>query len=196
MKYLLVIIFFLIGELKSYAGPEATAHLGLEVGISTPQNHLTDYISPKNAARLNLFGGARVDQKGIGSAAVGLGLDLTYADYKLKSDMEGHYRRYLWDWFFLPISLGFLQITPGVSWVVTDVELKDLGIKETSIRPGAVLGVGIRLNILPFLALTAQVRGEKVWEDKEAITVPGSSIDELNITGEYITSTVGIMGYF
>ncbi|SMF04932.1 hypothetical protein [Pseudobacteriovorax antillogorgiicola] len=168
---------------------EATGLVQFEYGQSFPQNELTSYFSPGDAYRLRLFGGAKIKL-----GAVGLGWDITYANYGLKDGLSGHYNRLLWDWLFLPVGIGFIQLTPGLAWVVTDVDVSEMGLKEQSIRPAGVLSIGVKLGIISNVAITAQVRGESVWEDMEPVVLPNQ--DEIDITGQFVTATVGGMLYF
>ncbi|MFW7379239.1 MAG: hypothetical protein ACOH5I_10560 [Oligoflexus sp.] len=177
-----------------FAKGEATGHVGLEYGKSAPQSHLIDTVGSGETLRLRLFGGAKIQQKGVG--AVGLGLDLSYSDYELKNNLTGHYRRVVWDWFFLPLNIGFLEITPGLTWVITDVHIEEYDVRHVSIRPGGLIGLGFRIGILPYVALTGQVRAERVWEDKARAVAANLDFDTLTITGDYISATVGIMAFF
>lgn len=185
----LAIIIATFLTIEASAKPKATGLAQVEAGQSFPQNELTDLFSPGNAMRLRLFGGAKIKL-----GAVGIGWDISYAEYELKNELEGHYNRVLWDWLFIPINIGFLQITPGLAWVITDVQIDDLGLKEQSIRPASVLSIGASLGVISNFAITAQVRGEAVWEDMEPVSMQNQ--DELNITGKYITATIGGMLHF
>lgn len=187
MKFLALIMLMFSSNLL--AKTEATGLLQLEGGLSYPQNHLTQFISSGTMVRFRIFGGAKLK---LGS--VGLGWDISYADYELKDGYSGYYKRYVWDWFFFPIGLGFFQITPGVAWVISDTSIKELGLYEQSVRPAGVLALGVRLGVIKNFALTAQIRGEKVWEDME--TVDNFYLEEINITGDFISATVGGMIYF
>jgi hypothetical protein len=183
----------LMAPLTAGAATQATGHLTLEGGRSYPQKELAEWLEPGPAYRAEIFGGAKVNVPMIG--AVGLGLDLTYSFHHFKDaggDDQGHYQRFLWDWFFLPINIGFLNVTPGIAWVVTDIDAPALGVEELSVRPAAVLSLGLRVGILPHLALTADVRGEKVLLDQERLDAD----HQLNITGEFVTALAGIMAYF
>jgi hypothetical protein len=176
------------------AKPKMAARIGVAAGRTAPMSEpLSEYVDSGEALQLKLFGGAKIKKKA-GIGAVGLGWDITYSRYKLKNELEGHYRRYLWDWFFLPISLGPLVITPGLAWNVTDIHLPEYGIKEISVRPAAVLAVGLQVGILPHLALTAQARGEAVVDDREKPHEP-APFEKLDITGNFWTATIGVMGY-
>ncbi len=168
---------------------EATGLIQFEAGQSFPQNELTEFFAAGTAYRFKIFGGAKMKL-----GAVGLGWDVTYADYQLKDELQGHYKRIVWDWFFLPIRIGFFEITPGVAWVITDIRVDQWRLKEQSVRPAASLGLGLRFNLMQHLALSAQVRGEKVWEDMETVT--GLNRQEIDITGDYITATAGAVFFF
>ena len=171
------------------AKAKATGLAQFEYGVSYPQKDLTTYFSSGESYRFRIFGGAKLKL-----GAVGLGWDFTFSDYSLKNSREGHYKRILWDWLFLPINIGFIQFTPGVAWVITNVDISDLGLKEQSVRPAAVVSLGVRLGVIKNFAVTAQVRGESVWEDKEPVNLINQS--ELDITGQFVTATVGGMMYF
>lgn len=172
------------------AKPEVTSNLMLQGGRSYPQAELAEWLQPGPAYRLKVFGGAKVDVAAVG--AVGLGLDLTYSQHQIKNSEGGRYRRWLWDWLFVPINIGFLNVTPGIAWVVTDVHVPEWDVKEVSIRPAGVLSVGARVGVHPNVALTADVRAEKVVIDQEPI----GPEEKKNVTGEYVAAMAGIMGYF
>ncbi len=187
LKLLMSAILFI--SAPGFSKTQATGLFQVEVGQSFPQNELTNLIAPGNTLRVRIFGGAKIK-----FGSVGLGWDISYTEYELKNLRSGFYHRYLWDWLFIPVSLGFINITPGIAWVVTDAKIAEIGLQEQSVRPAAVLGIGMRLGIVANFAVTAQLRGEKVWEDMERVS--NLSSDEINITGEFITATVGGMLYF
>lgn len=180
-----------VGLAASDATP--TGQLTLEGGRAYPQRELTKWLAPGPSYRANIFGGAKVNVPMIG--AVGLGLDFTYTDFKIK-DMDGmgkaYYHRYLWDMFFLPISFGILNITPGIAWVVTDAKVEAWGLNEVSIRPAFVLSGGLHLGITDHLGLCVDVRGERVVTDHEEL-YDGETI---NLTGDFVTAMGGLMLYF
>ena len=173
---------------------QATGQLGLEYGFSIPQAGLAETFAGGSSLRLRAFGGAKLKQQGLG--AVGLGLDLSYTNYMLHDDLSGHYRRVVWDWFFLPLQIGFLELTPGFTWVITDVRLVEYGVRAVSIRPGGLLSLGFRLPILPHLAVTGQTRIERVWEDRARVGLASLPFETLIITGNYLAATLGLMAYF
>lgn len=187
MKYFLSILLLMTP--LATAETKATGLVLTEMGVTYPQQHLTEFLSTGNSLRFNIFGGAKIK-----FGAVGLGWDITYSQYKVKDQRDGHYQTVMWDWLFIPVNIGFLQFTPGIAWVITDVNIPDLGLKEQSVRPAAVLGLGMRLGLLSNLALTAQIRAISVWEDMEPIAI--SQASEWNITGPAVTSTAGFMIYF
>lgn len=185
-----ILVFLALSTSAAQAANEKTGHLGVEGGRSYPQGEAATWLDPGPAFRTDIFGGVKINI-GPGGAA-GLGLDFTYAQYNTKNEDGGRYRRYLWDWFFLPIGIGYLNVTPGLAWVVTDVRLPSIDLEETSIRPAAVLSVGLNIPVMQHLALVVDVRGEKVLIDKERI----DANHELNITGDFITAVVGIEARF
>jgi len=190
------VLFVFLTSIPAFANSktQATGHLGLEYGFSIPQGALADTFDPGSSLRLRAFGGAKLEQKGLG--AVGLGLDLSYTNYLINEDLSGHYRRVVWDWFFLPLNIGFLELTPGFTWVITDVRIVEYGVRAVSIRPGGLLGVGFRLPVLPHLAFTGQARIERVWEDRARVGLSSLPFETLIITGTYLAATIGLMAFF
>lgn len=183
-------LFLFLSTALFAAAPQATGHLLLEAGQAYPQNHLCDFLEPGPSYRASIFGGAKVNVPMIG--AVGLGLDATYTELPVKDMEEARYRQYTWDWFFLPIGLWIFNITPGVTWVVTDIKIPDLGIEDISIRPGGIISFGVRIPIVQHVAITADIRVNGVISDHE-IRADGES---MNITGSTVTGLAGIMAYF
>lgn len=175
----------------SYAAkPKATGSLYLQGGQAYPQKDLVEFLQPGTAYRLKLFGGAKVNVKFVG--AVGLGWDFTYSEHEMKFDDNASYRRLTWDWFHLPISLGFIHFTPGLSWVLTDVDSEVVGLKETSIRPAVMLDTGISLALTSNFGVALNARASKTIIDKEKLN-DGS---EINIVGDYVSWFVGGFIYF
>jgi hypothetical protein len=170
--------------------PKATAHLLLEAGKASPQGKLRDYLKPGNAYHLNIFGGAKVDVKFVG--AVGLGWDFTYSEHALKNDVDGHYRRFSWDWFHLPIGWGLFYVKPGLSWVLTNVKIPELQVDESSIRPEILLDIGARMGFGANFAITGGGHAEWAWLDSEKT----STGKDLNITGNFMSWFAGVMLYF
>lgn len=191
MRFFISLAFSLITfSNMSYAKPEATGSLLFQGGQAYPQKDLVEFLEPGTAYRLKLFGGAKVDMKFIG--AVGLGWDITYSDHSIKMDESGSYRRFTWDWFYLPISLGFIHITPGLAWVVTDIDTELLGIKETSIRPAGILDIGASLAFTSNFGVALNGRVSKTIIDKETM----SNGRDINIVGDYASWFLGAFLYF
>lgn len=161
------------------ATPEPTGQLTLEAGKASPQGKLRDYLKPGNAYHFNIFGGAKVDLKLIG--AVGIGWDFTYSEHAFKDDMKGHYRRFSWDWFHVPLGWGPFYVKPGLSWVLTNVKIHELQVDESSIRPELMFETGMRLGLGSNFAITGGGRGEWTWLDTEKT----STGKDLAITGNY-----------
>jgi hypothetical protein len=187
VRIIQLIFCFSLATTATAEAPKATAQLLLEAGKASPQGKLRDYLKPANAYHLNIFGGAKVDVKYIG--AVGLGWDFTYSDHALKGDAAGHYRRFTWDWFHLPLSLGFFYFKPGLSWVLTNVKIPELGIDESSIRPELLMDVGVRVGLGSNFGLTAGGRGEWAWLDTERT----SAGKDLAITGNVLSWFAGVL---
>ncbi len=189
--FLISALFMGTGATKALAeAPKATAQLLMEAGKASPQGKLRDYLKPGNAYHLNIFGGAKVDVKFVG--AVGLGWDFTYSEHALKNDVQGHYRRFSWDWFHLPLGWGLFYVKPGLSWVLTNVKIPELQIEESSIRPELMLDVGARLGLGENFALTGGGHSEWAWLDTEK-TAAGK---DLHITGNFMSWFAGVMLYF
>jgi hypothetical protein len=158
-------------------------------GRAFPGGPLAAWVDPGTAVRVKLFGGARV-RSVRWLSAVGLGLDFTYSAHGGKPDYaEFKYRRFLWDWFFIPISFNDVVIlTPGLGWLLTDVEHPRAGVAQTSIRPAFVLTLGSRFPVAGKLGLRADVRGEHALADRERATGGG----ELNLTGTFWGAFAGL----
>ena len=185
-----VSLFFNAELNQTLAEPKGTGLLNVQIGQSRTGEELSQLIDKGNAYRVKLFGGMKLDLEFIGAA--GLGLDLTAHTHKLKEGFTGRYNRLTWDWFYLPVKFGLLTITPGLGWSVIDVKISEMDIKEISIRPHAMLNLGLSLAIAQHVALTADVRYESIWEDRE----PSSISDEVNVTDSHFSSFVGLMTYF
>lgn len=99
-----------------------------------------------------------------------------------------YYRRYMWDWLFIPVSIGgILQITPGLAWLVTDVNSPSRGIDQTSIRPVGVLTIGLRIPFSQLVALRVDDRTEIAFADRAKL--PNGS--KLNLTGSFVSAFAG-----
>ncbi|MDB2447029.1 hypothetical protein N9W79_00220 [bacterium] len=171
------------------AEPQGTGLLLLEAGKSSVGEALVDYVENGDAYRVKLFGGMKLDIPLV--SAAGLGIDFTFHSHALKEDFSGHYNRATWDWFYLPISIGPINITPGLGWNITDIQIEELGISEISIRPHAMINTGLTLAIFQHFALTVDARYERIWDDFEP-TLDG----RLNITGDHVSVFAGMMTYF
>lgn len=187
-------LFFILGICHTssvFAGePKATAQLTLEAGRASPQGKLKDYLKPGNVYHLNIFGGAKVDLKFVG--AVGLGWDFTFSEHRLKDDVVGHYRRFAWDWFHVPVGLGFLFFRPGLSFVLTNVKIPELEVDESSIRPEIILDAGVRVGVGANVAITGGGRAEWAWRDSEKTSLG----HDLEITGNFMSWLAGLSIYF
>lgn len=162
-----------------------------QYGFSYPQQHLSHLLKTGQSYRLNLFGGAKLQSKWIG--AVGLGLDFTYSNYPTKNQGNGsYYRRYQWDLFAIPLSFWLFVFKAGISWNVTHTKLLAHDIHETSIRPGFVADLGLRIPLAKHVLLRGDVRAEKVIKDTE-IKRDGS---KQNISGVFLAWLAGIELYF
>ena len=188
--FLVSVFFFSMFSVKSYsAEPQGTGLLQVELGASEVGESLSDYVGRGESLRVKLFGGMKLDIPLV--SAAGLGLDLTMHRHVMADEYQGHYNRVTWDWFYLPIGLGFINITPGLGWNVVDISIEELGVKEISIRPHAMLNLGMSLAFMQHLALTVDARYEKIWDDFEP------TIDSnLNITGDHVSVFAGLMTYF
>ena len=187
LRLIVTLITFLTAKALHAEAPKATAQLLLEAGRASPQGKLRDYLMPATAYHLNIFGGAKVELRFIG--AVGLGWDFSYSEHTLKNNVEGHYRRFSWDWFHLPLGFGFFYVKPGLSWVLTNVQIPELQVEESSIRPELLLDLGMRVGLGENFALTAGGRGEWTWLDTERT----SKGKDLAITGNFGSWFAGIM---
>jgi hypothetical protein len=187
---LFCLTFIAVQAMAEESKATATAQMTVEAGKASPKGKLQDYLKPATAYHLNVFGGAKVDMKFVG--AVGLGWDFTYSDHPLKNDVSGHYRRLAWDWLHVPIGLGFFYLKPGVSWLLTNVKIPELGVDESSIRPELILDVGTRVGFGSNFALTGGGHAEWALVDKERKT-DGTDLD---ITGNFMSWFAGVMIYF
>ena len=171
---------------RSYAETKTTGRILFAVGEATPQAEIGDWLEKGDQYRLYLFGGAKLK-----FGAVGLGWDLTYSNHSIKNS-TGSYKRYTWDWFYLPIAVGPVLFTTGLSWVVADVDYPELGIRETSVRPGGIAGLGVRLGIVPNGALSADLRYDNTAKDYET----ANSGKSYNMQGAFLSAVGGILIYF
>jgi hypothetical protein len=169
----------------------AAGDIFVEAGKSWPNGPLQDWIGPGNAYRAHLFGGAHLQIPFVN--AVGLGLDFTYAHHDFKQGSpDAYYRRYLWDWLFIPISIGYLQLTPGMAWVATDVKNDGLGIDRTSIRPAGVFTAALRIPVVSIVMLRTDFRTEIAFADHAQTTQGGT----MNLTGSFWSWFGGIEAEF
>ncbi len=194
MRSLLVVLPLLLafGASPARAGEiSAAGDVILEAGKTWPNGPLQDWIGPGTALRARLFGGAHLKIPYVN--AVGLGIDFTYANHPFKlGSPDARYHRYLWDWLFIPVSIGWFQITPGVAWVVTDVHNDDLGIVRTSIRPAGVLTAALRVPVTSLIMLRTDFRTEIAFADR-AQTNTGAT---MNLTGSFWTWFGGLEAEF
>ena len=176
----------------SASATELTAHTSFEAGKAFPQSHLADFLIDGTAYRVDLFGGARLQQFKFLSA-VGLGLDFTYTTWRARNEEAGfHYRQYQWDMFKLPIELGWFIFEPGIIWMITDVAIPHLNIDHTSIRPGLNLTAGLRIPLLPHFNLRADARAQRVMMEKELTNTK----ERFNVTGQSYSWFGGFELYF
>jgi hypothetical protein len=179
ISLLMTAIFYLHANQVFAEAPQLTAQALFAAGKASPQGELRDYLKPGNVYHFSIFGGAKVNVKYVG--AVGLGWDFAYSEHAFKNDLEGHYRRFSWDWFHLPLGFKFFYVKPGLSWVLTNVKIPELDIDESSIRPEIMFETGMRVGLGSNFVLTGGGRVERTWLDQEKT----SAGRELAITGTY-----------
>ncbi len=166
---------------------DATGHLLLQGGKSYPHAELADFLIDGTAYRMDLFGGAKLQSIKFLSA-IGLGLDVTYTNWRARNNEAGfRFKQYQWDMFKLPVSLWLFVIEPGFVWMITDVAIPHKGIDQTSIRPGINLNLGFRLPILPHFNLRADGRVQRIMLDKERT----NRNEEMTVTGQTYSWLVG-----
>lgn len=190
---LLILLLVFTPSALALGDKELTGNIGIEYGFTLPQGALAETLDTADTIRLRMFAGARFQQ--IKNRAFGLGLDLSHSNFPLHEALTGHYRRTVWDWLFLPTSIGLLELTPGISWVVTDIHIAEYDVRTVSIRPGLLLGLGFRLEVADNLALTGQLRIERVWEDRARVGIKTLPFETFIITGSYLSATFGIMAF-
>jgi hypothetical protein len=191
MKTLLLTLLLCLLPAHAQAA-DATGHLLLQAGKSFPHAELSNFLSDGTAYRLDLFGGAKLQQIKFLSA-IGLGIDVTYTNWRAKNPESGwRFKQYQWDMFKLPISLWLFVIEPGFLWMVTDVAIPHKGIDQTSIRPGINLNLGFRLPILPHFNLRADGRIQRVMLDKERT----NTNEEMTVTGQSYSWLAGFELFF
>jgi hypothetical protein len=186
-KITLLIVILLIFSMGStaVAKNKLSTSAALQIGKVFPKGEIGYYLKEGISYRTDLFIGANVDIPVVD--AVGTGVDFTYTSHELKDDQAGHYKRYLWDIFFLPVNLGPIQIQPGVAWNVTDVEIPSLNLEEVSIRPAGVISAQLAIPINQHVRLTAMGRYEKIVSDLEETTD-----GKINISGEAVSFLSGM----
>ena len=184
MRSILFVCAFLSSV--SLAGEsKGTGLLQLQIGQSRASEPVANYTDKAISYRLKIFGGMKLELPLV--KAAGLGLDLTFHNYKLKEGLGGRYRKIDWDWFYLPISLGVFTITPGLGWTIVDVKIKSLDISEISVRPHAMINAGLTLPVAQHVAVALDARYSSVWSDKE---------QNINITGDHYAAFMGLVTYF
>ena len=191
MKKLLLVLA-LMGFSGSAEATDLTAYTAFEMGKAFPQSNLSDFLIDGKAYRIDLFGGAKLQNVKFLSA-IGLGLDFTYTTWRpLNAEAGFRYKQYQWDMFQFPFEIGWLVINPGVIWMVTDVGIPHLNIDQTSIRPGLDLTVGLRIPLLPHFNLRADGRIQRVMMEK----VLTNQNTRFNVTGQSYTWFAGGEAYF
>jgi hypothetical protein len=171
---------------------DATARVTAQYGKAYPFAEIGDFLDSGTAYRLDLFGGAKLQNVPVLSA-IGLGVDMTYTDWKPKRAEAGfRYKQYQWDWFKLPVSVWWFVIEPGILWMITDVQIPHKGIDQTSIRPGLNLNIGFRLPLFPHFNLRADGRIQRVMLDKERT----NTNEEITVTGQQYGWFAGFEAYF
>lgn len=197
MKKIALMLFvgtFLSG--LSQAAPVSKKNLTAQVlfqpGYVMPLGHLSRWIKPGFGIRLKVFGGIRIPTvKWVGSAGIGLDLSFSHHHFKDRPILNGYaYRRLTWDWLVLPIHLNRFRITPGFIWTLTDIRHPDLGLDETSIRPGGSLTLGYLVPLSPRYSLRGSLRGEALLPDRERTKRDAS----VNITGSFFSVFLGVEG--
>ncbi len=188
----LFLLFALLWPLHAPAETDLTARGAFQMGKSFPHSNLRDFLIDGTAYRVDLFGGAALKNIKFLSA-IGLGLDVTYTDWRAKNPEAGfRYKQIQWDMFKLPISLWLFVLEPGITWMITDVSIPHLGIDQTSIRPGLNVNLGFRLPLLPHFNLRADARAQRIMMDKERTLTR----EEVNITGQTYSWFGGFELYF
>jgi hypothetical protein len=190
MKKLLLALALLIpGHARA---TDLTAYGAFEMGKSFPQSNLADFLIDGTAYRIDLFGGAKLQNIKFLNA-IGLGLDFTYTTWRPKNMEAGfRYKQYQWDMFKLPLQIGWVIIEPAIIWMVTDVGIPHLNIDHTSIRPGLNVTAGLRIPILPHFALAVDARAQRVMMEKELT----NTNERFNVTGQSYTFLAGGALYF
>lgn len=171
---------------------DAAGHAVVQYGKAYPWAEIGDLVDSGTSYRLDLFGGAHLQNIKFLSA-IGLGIDMTYTDWKPKRAEAGfRFKQYQWDMFKLPVSLWLFVIEPGFLWMITDVQVPHKGIDQTSIRPGMNLNLGFRLPLLPHFNFRAEGRVQQVMLDKERT----NTNEEMTVTGKQYGWFAGFEGYF
>ncbi|GAB6137727.1 hypothetical protein [Halanaerobaculum tunisiense] len=109
----------------------------------------------------------------------------------VKDNREGHFRRYLWNIFFIPVNLGPIQIQSGLAWNVTDVSIPALDLEEVSIRPAGVISAEVGMQLTENIVFTAMSRYENIVSDFEDTTA-----GQMDISGETISAFSGLQVQF
>jgi hypothetical protein len=177
---------------KGAGAVDATARVTAQYGKAYPFAEIGDFLDSGTAYRLDLFGGAKLQNIKFLSA-IGLGVDITYTSWKPKRAEAGfRYQQYQWDWFKLPVSVWNFVIEPGIIWMITDVQIPSRGIDQTSIRPGINLNLGFRLPLFNHVNFRADGRIQRVMLDKERT----STNEEITVTGQQYGWFAGLEAYF
>ncbi|MBT3980785.1 MAG: hypothetical protein HOE90_05480 [Bacteriovoracaceae bacterium] len=187
--FLTLCLMILCGAGHSKA--DLTAHVEGSYGPSWGSGQLHGRLTDGWMARIKLFGGAKLPKIKWLSAA-GIGFDFTFSQFKDKNNVRNFsYDRYSWDWLYIPIRFWLFRITPGMSWVITNVRVPDWAIREKSVRPAFQLTLGLGFPIGSF-EIFVDARSEYVLEDREKANT-GSN---MNVTGYFLSTYAGLGVYF
>src|ERR1700757_364777 len=108
MKKLLLVLALLLAAPTHAEATDLTAYTAFEMGKSFPQSNLADFLIDGTSYRIDLFGGAKLQNIKILNA-IGLGLDFTYTTWRpLNAEVGFRYKQYQWDMFQLPIQIGWV----------------------------------------------------------------------------------------
>jgi hypothetical protein len=163
----------------------------LELGRAEAQGELKNIIDDSQALRVKLFYGLLAPNLSWLGAA-GYGLDLTYSSHdpaaSITQDQGFEYERLLWQWIWIPYSIGPFFFKAALSWQWTKTSLPQLGIDESSFRPGLNLETGIRWPVANHWGLRAALRANQVVEDTET----SDADDEVTVVGPITEAFVGV----